>query len=80
MTDPQDLQSLSEAWLSIVWGAARRIDLGPASCEDPTCEADHGYTGVVQPDDITVRMSRQADGENARRLLAFGLRLQGAVG
>ncbi len=80
LSDPEQLTSLSEAWLTIVWGAARRLDLGPAACEDPTCEADHGYTGVLQPDDITVRMSRQADGENARRLVAFGLRLQGAVG
>lgn len=80
LTDPESLESLNESWLTIVWGAARRIDLGPAACEDPACEADHGYTGVMQPDDITVRMSSKADGENARRLVAFGLRLQGSVG
>lgn len=80
LNDPEKVTSLSEAWLTIVWGAAHRIDLGPAACEDPTCEADHGYTGVLQPDDITVRMSPQADGENAKRLIGFGLRLQGAVG
>lgn len=80
LSDPERLDSLSESWLTIVWGAARRIDLGPAACEDPNCEADHGYTGVMQPDDITVRMSSQADGENARRLVAFGVRLQGSVG
>lgn len=80
MADPEQSASLSEAWLSIVWGAARRLDLGPAACEDPTCEADHGYTGVIAPDDIIVRMSSQADGDNTRRLVAFGLRLQGAVG
>ena len=80
LADPENLTGLTEAWLSIVWGAARRVDLGPAACEDPHCEADHGYTGVVQPDDITVRMSPQADGDNARKLVAFGLRLQGVVG
>lgn len=80
LTDPENLTGLSEAWLSIVWGAARRVDLGPAACEDPNCEADHGYTGVIQPDDITVRMSPQADGDNARKLIGFGLRLQGAIG
>lgn len=77
---PEDSSGLTEAWLSIVWGAARRVDVGPAGCEDPTCEADHGFTGVIQPDDITVRMSPQADGDNARRLVAFGTRLQAAVG
>lgn len=80
MADPEQIGSLSEAWVSVVWGAARRLELTPAACEDPTCEADHGYSGVVQPDDITLRMSRKADGDNARRLVAFGLRLQGAVG
>ena len=80
LQDPAERGGLHEAWLSVVWGAARRVDLGPAGCEDPTCEADHGYTGVVQPDDITVRMSSQVDGDNTRRLVAFGLRLQGAVG
>lgn len=80
LRDPEGGSGLSEAWLSIVWGAARRVDLGPSACEDPSCEADHGYTGVIQPDDITVRMSPQADGDNARKLVAFGARLQGAVG
>lgn len=80
LQDPAERGGLHEAWLSVVWGAARRVDLGPAGCEDPACEADHGYTGVIQPDDITVRMSPQADGDNARRLIALGTRLRAAVG
>ena len=39
----------SEAVLSIGWGALNRIDLEPATCSDPNCEADHGYTGVSAP-------------------------------
>lgn len=78
--DPEHGTGLNEAWLTIVWGAARRVDLGPAACEDPNCDADHGYTGVMQPDDITVRMSPKADGDNASRLVAFGSRLQSVVG
>lgn len=80
LSDPEGGSGLTEAWLSIVWGAARRVDVGPSACEDPTCEADHGFTGVVQPDDITVRMSPQADGDKARKLIAFGVRLQEAIG
>lgn len=79
MAEPEKRSGLTEAWLTIVWGAARRLDLGPASCEDPTCEADHGYSGVLQPDDITVRMSPAADGENAKRLVEFGAKLQQVV-
>lgn len=79
LTDPETRSGLHEAWLSIVWGAARRLDLGPAACEDPNCDADHGYSGVLQPDDITVRMSPAADGDNARRLVEFGIRLQQVV-
>ena len=35
----------------------RRIDLEQAGCADPDCEADHGYTGSMAGDDLTVRMS-----------------------
>ncbi|GAA4905856.1 DUF5998 family protein [Tessaracoccus lubricantis] len=79
MAQPEQRSGMQEAWLTIVWGAARRLDLGPASCEDPNCDADHGYTGVLQPDDITVRMSPAADGDNARRLVEFGATLQQVI-
>ena len=32
----------NEAVLTIGWGAVGRIDLEPAGCSDPECEADHG--------------------------------------
>ena len=71
---------LAEAWLTVIWGATRRLDLGPASCDDPTCDADHGYAGVSTSDDYVVRMSRDADGAGTLdRLVAFGSILQGAV-
>lgn len=52
-----------ELVLSIGWGAISRIDVEPASCGDPECEADHGYTGTSALDDFSVRMSIAADGE-----------------
>lgn len=62
-------------------GAASRIDLGPAVCEDPSCDADHGYTGTISPDDISIRISRDGDGAtNASRLVEFGSLLQSVVG
>jgi hypothetical protein len=62
----------AEAVLTIGWGGVGRIDLEPADCSDPQCEADHGYTGVLAPDDFSLRVSAAADGKDAVvGLLAF---------
>lgn len=53
---------LRELMLTIGWGAVSRIDLEPATCGDPSCEADHGYSGTSSNDDLTVRISEAADG------------------
>src|SRR5690349_22118339 len=66
------LPAPAEAVLTIGWGGIDRIDLEPATCSDPQCEADHGYTGVVASDDFSLRLSSAADGQAAvDRLLAF---------
>lgn len=56
-----------ELSLTIGWGSLSRLDLEPAGCGDPECEADHGYSGTVAGDDITVRLSTDAEGEAAVR-------------
>ncbi|MFL6154786.1 MAG: DUF5998 family protein [Marmoricola sp.] len=62
----------AEAVLTIGWGGINRVDLEPASCSDPQCEADHGYTGVVASDDFSIRVSSAADGQaSVDRLLLF---------
>lgn len=62
----------SEAVVTIGWGGVSRIDLEPAGCADPECEADHGYTGVLAGDDFSLRLSSAADGQDAvDDLLAF---------
>ena len=62
----------NEAVLTVGWGGVGRIDLEPAGCADPDCEADHGYTGVVASDDFSIRVSAAADGTDAvASLLAF---------
>jgi hypothetical protein len=62
----------SEAVLTIGWGAVGRIDLEPAGCSDPECEADHGYTGVLSSDDFSLRVSAAAEGPEAvANLLGF---------
>jgi len=72
---------IEEAWLTIGWGTTRRVELEPATCSDPQCEADHGYTGDLASDDLTVRISAAADGEaKVRELVGFGTALQLATG
>jgi hypothetical protein len=62
----------NEAVLTIGWGAMGRIDLEPAGCGDPDCEADHGYTGVLASDDFSLRVSAAAEGPEAvENLLGF---------
>lgn len=69
--------SAVEAWLTISWGTMRRVDLEPAHCADPNCDADHGLTGMIAGDDLTVRISSAGDG-NAKlaQLVAFGTAMQ----
>ena len=55
----------SEAVLTVGWGGINRIDLEPAACADPECDADHGYTGMVASDDFSLRVSSAADGQDA---------------
>jgi hypothetical protein len=54
-----------EAVLTISWGAVGRIDLAPATCGDPHCDADHGYEGTLSADDLSLRVSTTADGPEA---------------
>jgi hypothetical protein len=66
--------------LTIGWGAVSRLDLEPATCGDPQCEADHGYTGTASADDISLRVSADADGDRAvRRALGFARALSSAT-
>jgi hypothetical protein len=61
-----------EVVLTIGWGAVSRLDLEPATCGDPECEADHGYTGSATADDLQLRVSEAGDGpETVAQALAF---------
>lgn len=69
-----------EVLLTIGWGAVSRIDLEPAVCADPSCEADHGYTGAASNDDLSLRVSEAADGpEVVRQALDFAAALSEAT-
>jgi hypothetical protein len=69
-----------ELTLTIGWGSMTRIDLEPAGCADPDCEADHGYTGTAAVEDITVRISADAEGSEAvRAAVAFAKAVSAAT-
>jgi hypothetical protein len=62
----------SEVVLTIGWNSLRHLELEPAHCGDENCEADHGYTGAMTSDDVTMRISEAADGAEAvSQVLAF---------
>lgn len=73
-------KQLEEAVVTIGWGAVSRLELEPARCPDPECDADHGYTGTVTGDDFSLRLSAAADGGSAvQRLLGFARTLSAAT-
>lgn len=70
----------SEVVLTIGWNVLSHVELEPAHCGDESCEADHGYLGTITADDLTLRMSEAADGEDAvRQVLAFAAALSDAT-
>jgi hypothetical protein len=70
-----------EITLTIGWGAVARIDIVPATCGDPDCDADHGFEGTVASDDISLRVSADADGDRALTdALRFARTLSGSIG
>lgn len=70
-----------EVTLTLGWGTVSRVDVGPATCGDPSCDADHGYEGTITGDDIALRISAAADGDDKlQRALAFARDLSGAIG
>ena len=70
-----------ELTLTLGWGAVSRVDMVPATCGDPNCEADHGYEGTVTTDDIGLRISADADGEPAlAQAMTFARALSEAIG
>lgn len=56
---------VAEVVLTLGWGGVSRVDLEPAQCHDPHCDADHGFTGVLAGDDFSLRVSAAAEGQTA---------------
>jgi hypothetical protein len=75
-----DDATVTEAVLTVGWGAVSRLDLEPAACADPDCTADHGYTGAMTAEDFALRISSSADGPEAvEAVLGFAAALSAAT-
>lgn len=71
---------IAELLVTIGWGAVNRVELEPADCADPQCEGDHGYLGSASNDDLSIRVSTEADGKAVvSKALAFARLLNSAT-
>ena len=80
---PQDYRpgSLGREITLTLGCAVSRVDLLPATCSDPNCEADHGFEGTISSDDISLRISADAEGEAAlQQALRFAHQLSARIG
>lgn len=69
-----------EVTLTIGWGTVSRLDIVPATCGDPSCDADHGFEGTIASDDISLRISADADGRDAvTQALSFAQELSRVI-
>ena len=68
-----------EVVVSVGWGGGQ-LELTPAGCADPECEADHGYNGTLEAEDFSVRVSAAGDGASSiEQALRFARALSAAV-
>lgn len=58
-------RGLAEVTLNLNWTGSARFDSMPADCGNPDCMADHGDTGSLVPEDITLRIAATAEGDSA---------------
>ncbi|MDN5630801.1 MULTISPECIES: DUF5998 family protein [Kocuria] len=56
---------IMELNLAVSWTGTQQLELYPAMCEDPECQADHGYSGTAASEDVVMRISSEADGQDA---------------
>ena len=61
----EDGAGATEVTVAIDSGSQRRTEIEPLHCDDPECPADHGYSALSMPDDLSLRVSAAADGADA---------------
>ncbi|GAA2035649.1 DUF5998 family protein [Yaniella flava] len=70
----------SEVTLVLSWAGGARMEFVPNLCDDPDCDADHGYMGTRITEDLVLRIAGKADGQQAvNKALAFSRTLRDAI-
>src|SRR5699024_5867923 len=73
-------QAPSEVTLVLSWAGGARMEFVPNLCDDPECEADHGYLGTHIAEDLVLRIAGKADGQQAvDKALTFSRKLRDAI-
>src|SRR5699024_11807341 len=70
----------SEVTLVLSWAGGARMEFLPNLCDDPECDADHGYLATRIAEDLVLRIAGKADGQRAvDKALAFSRKLRDAI-
>lgn len=81
--NPQDYKPgdpPSEVTLVLSWAGGARMEFVPNLCDDPDCDADHGYLGTRLAEDLILRVAGKADGQSAvNKAMSFSTMLRDAV-
>lgn len=62
VADPTNSDETTEMTISIDMASQKRTDIEAMRCDDPSCQADHGFQARTYPDDVSIRVSLLADG------------------
>ncbi|MDR2454150.1 MAG: DUF5998 family protein [Bifidobacteriaceae bacterium] len=66
--------------VAISWGVTRMLDAEPVACPDPECVADHGLTGTITTEDISLSVNAEIAGQEAANdLRQFAAKLSRAT-
>jgi hypothetical protein len=66
--------------LAVSWGVTRMLDAEPVGCPDPDCVADHGISGTITSEDISLSINAEIAGADAALALRdFSLKLSQAT-
>lgn len=71
VADGQHAGALSTVHMRLRWGASWQQDIRPASCDDPNCEAEHGFMGLVTGDDAEILLDHSLEESTFRKGLQF---------
>lgn len=71
VADGPEAGALASVRMRLRWGAGWQHDIRPASCDNPSCDADHGYVAVITGDDGEIVLDHTLDESTFRKGLKF---------